>query len=118
MDFPIWLNKWIIKFKPIQHTTVWYWYRLINHSDFRLDDRYRYSDFWYKLNEGWHSMEYDFYMNNIDESVMFVSSPDIPDTIYVSEEAYDKLMEKIENPDPPTPFLRQLLSKSAPWEES
>jgi hypothetical protein len=62
-------------------------------------------------------MEYESYMRSIDESDMFVSSSDVPDTILVSKEAYDKLLEKIENPDPPTPFLRQLLSKSAPWEK-
>ena len=62
-------------------------------------------------------MEYEAFMRGTHESSMFVSSPDIPDKIYVSEETYDKLMEKIENPDPPTPFLRQLLSKPAPWEQ-
>ena len=60
-------------------------------------------------------MEYEAFINNIDESSMFVSSSDIPDTIYVTEEDYDKLMEKIENPEPPTPFLRQLLSRPTPW---
>lgn len=37
MDF---LNKWIIGFKPIMYTPIWNWYRLINHRDYRLDDRH------------------------------------------------------------------------------
>ena len=50
MDFPVFLNKWIIGFKPIKHTPLWYWYRLINHSDYRLDDHIREQDFWWSIN--------------------------------------------------------------------
>ncbi len=116
MNFSVWLNILILG-APFKHSIFWCWYRLINHEDYRLDDRYRYADFWYKLNEGYHSMEYEAFVRNTPESSMFVSSPDVPDTIYVNEETYNKLIEKIENPDPPTPFLRQLLSKPAPWED-
>jgi hypothetical protein len=52
MDFPVFLNKWIIGFSPIKHTIFWYWYRLINHSDYRLDDHIRSQDFWEELNIG------------------------------------------------------------------
>lgn len=66
MDFPVWLNILILG-APFKHSVFWCWYRLINHEDYRLDDRYRYADFWYKLNEGYHSMEYESYVGNIDE---------------------------------------------------
>jgi len=46
MNFPVFLNKWIIGFKPIKYTILWYWYRLINHSNWRMDDHQRYADFW------------------------------------------------------------------------
>jgi hypothetical protein len=51
------INKWIIGFKPIEHTILWYWYRSINHSDYRLDDHIRSLDFWEELNIGWIQME-------------------------------------------------------------
>ena len=50
MDFPVFLNKWIIGFFPIKHTPFWHWYRLINHSDYRLDDYIRAQDFWWSIN--------------------------------------------------------------------
>ena len=40
-----------------------------------------------------------------------------PEIMYVSEEAYDKLQEMIENPSPPSPALIELLNRKAPWEQ-
>lgn len=37
-------------------------------------------------------------------------------TYYISEEAYNKLMEAIENPQPLTPALIKLLNRKTPWE--
>lgn len=112
------IHKWIIGFKPIKYTPFWYWYRYMCHNDMRLDDRHLSADFWYELNYGWWTMEYDSFIHSsdVDISAMSISSPDdMPDTIYLTEEQYDALMDKIENPPPPTPFLRQLLSRPAPW---
>ena len=39
-----------------------------------------------------------------------------PFTYYVSAEAYDKLMEMIENPFPPNPGLIKLLNRKTPWQ--
>ena len=50
MDFPVFLNKWIIGFKPIKGSSFYYWFRLINHSDYRLDDHIRAQDFWWSIN--------------------------------------------------------------------
>jgi hypothetical protein len=113
------INKWIIGFKPIKYTPFWWWYRLISHDGMRLDDRHLPADFWYELNHGWWSMEYDAFIKSpaADEAAMGIScSDDIPDTIYLTEEQYDAMMDAIENPPPPTPFLRQLLSRPAPWD--
>jgi hypothetical protein len=118
MDFPVFINKWIIGYKPIYYTPFWYWYRLMIHDDYRLDDRHLCVDFWYQLNYGYWTMEYDAFMKNTNESDMFVSSPpDMPDTIYLTEEDFDSMMDRIENPEPPTPFMRQLLSRPAPWDK-
>jgi hypothetical protein len=41
-----------------------------------------------------------------------------PETIYVSQEDYDLLVEKINNPDPEQiESLRKLLNRRAPWNE-
>jgi uncharacterized protein (DUF1778 family) len=64
-------------------------------------------------------MEYDAFIKSpaADEAAMCISSSDdMPDTIYLTEEQYDAMMNVIENPPPPTPFLRQLLSRPAPWD--
>ena len=50
IDLPVFLNKWIIGFNPIKHTPFWYWYRLINHTDYRMDDHIRAHDFWWSIN--------------------------------------------------------------------
>jgi uncharacterized protein (DUF1778 family) len=85
----------------------------------RLDDRHLSADFWYELNYGWWSMEYDAFIKSpaADEAAMGISCPDdMPETIYLTGEQYDAIMNAIENPPPPTPFLRQLLSRPAPWD--
>jgi hypothetical protein len=63
MDFPVFLNKWIIGFFPIKHTPFWHWYRLINHSYYRLDDHIRAQDFWEELNCGWIQMRDEYIMS-------------------------------------------------------
>jgi hypothetical protein len=41
-----------------------------------------------------------------------------PETIYVSQEAYDELVRRINNPDPEQiESLRRLMSRRAPWDE-
>ena len=40
-----------------------------------------------------------------------------PETMYVSQEAYDTLIEKINNPDPEQiESLRKLMNRKSPWE--
>jgi uncharacterized protein (DUF1778 family) len=41
-----------------------------------------------------------------------------PEIMYVSEEAYDKLQEMIENPSPPSSKLTELLNRKTPWDET
>jgi hypothetical protein len=41
-----------------------------------------------------------------------------PETIYVSQEDYDALIEKINNPDPEQiESLRKLLQRKSPWDK-
>jgi hypothetical protein len=63
MNLPTFINKWIIGFSPIKYSPFWYWFRLINHSDFRMDDNVRNRDFWLNLNEGWEDMQSEYRMS-------------------------------------------------------
>jgi hypothetical protein len=41
-----------------------------------------------------------------------------PETIYVSQEAYDELVRRINNPDPKQiESLRKILQRKSPWNE-
>lgn len=114
MDFPVFLNKWIIGFKPIMYTPFWWWYRLISHEGFRFDDYHVWGEFWNSLNHGWDHMEY---VHKFEEYWGKGSYP--PERIVVSEEAYDELVRRIN--EPPDPKIqerfREILNKKAPWDD-
>ena len=109
MNFPTFINKLIISNKYLRYRPLWYWYRLINHEDYRLDDRFLYQDFWNSINEGQTQMVED------DKWMTYFGAK--PETMYVSQEAYDTLVEKINNPDPEQiESLRKLMNRKSPWE--
>ncbi len=58
MNFPVFLNKWIISNRYLKYSNFWYWFRLINHDGWRMDDHQRYWDFWLNLNKGYDDMNY------------------------------------------------------------
>jgi hypothetical protein len=114
MNFPTFLNKWVIGFKPIKYTPLWWWYRLMCHEGFRFDDYGIWKEFWHSLNHGWQHMEYVY---NFEKFWGEGSYP--PERIIVSEEAYDNLMERIIAPPDPEvqESIRKLLNRKAPWDE-
>ena len=114
MDFPVFLNKWIIGLKPIKYTPFWFWFRLVNHSGWRMDDHQRYSDFWLNLNHGWDHMTY---VHKFEEFWGEGSYP--PERIVVSKEAYDALVERLNQPPDPEAMkkIARVLSRRAPWEQ-
>ena len=78
------------------------------HSDYQLDDRFLYQDFWNSINEGQTQMiEDDKWLQH------FGAKPQI---MYVSQEAYDELMRRINEPPKFNQKLYDLMSKKAPWE--
>ena len=105
------LNKWILSNRYLQYTPFWCWYRLINHEDYRLDDRFLYQDFWNSINEGYSQMVED------DKWMTYFGAK--PEKIYVSKEAYDELVRRINAPPDPKQIesLRKLLNRKAPWDE-
>jgi hypothetical protein len=77
-----------------------------------MDDHQRYADFWLNVNHGWDHMNHVW---KFEEYWGKGSYP--PETMYVSQEAYDKMVDLIENPSPPSPELIKLLNRKAPWEQ-
>jgi hypothetical protein len=112
MNFPVFLNKWIIGFKPIKYTPVWYWFRLINHDGWRMDDHQRYWDFWLNLNDGWDHMNY---VHKFEEYWGKGSWP--PEKIVLPAKDFDALVEKLNEPPKYNENLAKLLQRKSPWEE-
>ena len=108
MNFPTFINKWIISNRFFRYSPFWYWFRLINHSDFRMDDRFRYQDFWNSICEGQTQMVED------DKWMTYFGAK--PEPIYVSQEDYDTIMKSLNEPPKPIPALTELLNRKTPFE--
>jgi hypothetical protein len=115
MDFPVFLNKWISSNKLLKYTIFWYWYRLINHSGWRMDDHQRYADFWLNLNHGYDHMNY---VHKFEEFWGKGSYP--PEKIIIPKENFDRLVERLNAPPDPEAQKRllEILSKPAPWDKN
>jgi hypothetical protein len=77
-----------------------------------MDDHQRYSDFWLNLNHGWDHMNY---VHKFEEFWGKGSYP--PERIVVSKEAYDSLVERLNEKPKFNQKLYDLMSKKAPWDE-
>ena len=84
-------------------------------------DTWGYDEFWEGLNLGW----YLEYIYPYDDGFNPTISPERklrldekPPVIYVSQEAYDALVEAINKPPDPKAVerLKEIMSKPAPWE--
>ena len=90
----------------------WWWYRLINHSDFRFDDYYIWSSFWSSLNGGWLDMNYKYQFEK------FWGIGAKPEVIKVSQEDFNSLVKRLELPSEATmESVRRLMNRKAPWDE-
>jgi len=112
MDFPIFLNKFIIGNKYLRHTSFWYWFRLANHSNWRMDDHQRYWDFWNSLNQGFLDMNYQW----VFEKVWGKGAK--PEKIVLPVKDFDALVEMLELPSEATmESVKRLMNRKTPWEE-
>ena len=104
-------HKLIISNKFLRYTPFWYWFRLMNHEDYRLDDRFLYQDFWNSINEGYSQMVED------DRWMTYFGAK--PEKVYVSQETYDELVRRINEPPDPKVVerVRELMQKPAPWDD-
>jgi len=64
MNFPTFINKWIISNRFLRYTSFWWWYRLISHEGFRFDDYHIWGSFWSSLNRGYLDMNYKWEFEN------------------------------------------------------
>ena len=111
MDFPVFINKWVIGFKPIKYTPFWFWFRLVNHSNWRMDDHQRYWDFWLSINRGYDDMNYKW------EFEKFWGKGAQAEKIVLSQEDFDALVEKLNEPPQYDEKIARVLQKKAPWDE-
>ena len=85
----------------------------MSHPGFRFDDYYVWGEFWYSINSGWCDMEYKW------EFEKFWGKGAKPETILLSAEDYDTLVERLNEPPDPKVMerFREILNKSAPWDK-
>ena len=111
MNFPTFINGWIISNRFLRYSIFWYWFRLINHSDFRMDDNVRNRDFWLNLNSGWEDMNCKWEFEKFWGKGSYP-----PEKILISSEDYDTIMKSLNEPPKPIPALTELLNRKTPFE--
>ena len=111
MNLPTFINKWIISNKYLRHTSFWYWFRLANHSNWRMDDYQRYWDFWNSLNQGILDMNYQWEF----EKVWGKGAK--PEKIVLPVKDFDALVEMLELPSEATmEAVKKLMNRKSPFE--
>ena len=113
MNFPTFINKWIISNRVLRYTPFWWWYRLISHQGFRFDDYHIWESFWSSLNGGWLDMEYKYKFEE------FWGKGAKPEKIILSKENFDALVDRLNQPPDPKAIerLTEILRKPTPWDE-
>ena len=113
MDFPVFLNKFIISNKYLRHSSFWWWWRLMSHQGFRFDDYYVWKEFWMSLNQGYLDIEYKY------EFEKFWGKGAEPEKIILPKEQFDALVERLNAPPDPKVVerLKEIMQKVPPWEE-
>jgi hypothetical protein len=106
------LHKFILTNKYLRYTPFWWWWRLISHEGFRFDDYHVWGEFWHSISSGWEHMEY---VNEFEKYWGKGSYP--PKKITLSQEDFDALEEKLNEPPQYNENLAKLLQRKAPWDE-
>jgi hypothetical protein len=85
----------------------------MSHEGFRFDDYYVWGEFWSSLNAGYLDTEYKW------EFEKFWGKNAKPETILLSAEDYDTLVERLNEPPDPKVMerFREILNKPAPWDK-
>ena len=112
MNFPVFLNKFIIGNRYLRYRPIWWWYRLMSHQGFRFDDYHIWESFWSSLNGGWLDMNYQA------EFEKFWGKGAKAEKIILSPEDFDALQKRLaEPPDPATiEAVKRLMNRKTPFE--
>ena len=99
----------------------WNWANAISYRFNHYTDNIDRCAFFEELNYGWYQMYIypydDMYIPSIsEERKNRLGGFPQQYTFYVSEVDYDYIMDKIENPDPPSDALRKLFERKIPWD--
>ena len=112
MNFPVFLNKFIIGNRYLRYRPVWWWYRLMSHEGFRFDDYHIWGEFWHSLNGGWLDMNYKW---EFEQYWGKGSYP--PEQIVLPAKDFDALVERLNEPPQYNENLAKLLQRKAPWDD-
>jgi len=84
----------------------------MSHKGFRFDDYYLWNSFWNSLNGGHIDMNYKWAFEQ------YWGKGAEPETIVLSREDYDALIEKLNQPPDPEQVekLKKLFNRRAPWD--
>ena len=83
----------------------------MSHKGFRFDDYYLWNSFWSSLNGGYIDMNYQWAFEQ------YWGKGAKAETIYLPEEDFDALVERLNEPPKFNQGLYDLMSKPAPWEK-
>ena len=111
----------ITRMKEWIENSLWNWANAINYRFVQYNDNIDRCAFFEELNYGWYQMYIypydDMYIPSIsEERKNRLGGFPQQYTFYVSEVDYDYIMDKIENPDPPSDALRKLFERKLPWD--
>jgi hypothetical protein len=111
----------ITRMKEWIDNSWWNWANAINYRFVQYNDNIDRCAFFEELNYGWYQMyiyPYDdmYYPTISEERKKWLGGLPQQYTFYVSEVDYDYIMDKIENPDPPSDALRKLFERKLPWD--
>ena len=97
----------------LARTPIHWWWRLMNHEDFHLDDFTLKREFFSSINQGWELMEYKW----VFEDFWGKGSYPIP-TITLPAEDFDALVKRLELPSEETmESVKRLMNRPLPWSE-
>jgi hypothetical protein len=113
----------ITRMKEWIDNSWWSWANCINFRFVEYNDNIDRCAFFEELNNGWYQMYIypydDMYIPSISkERENRLGGFPQQYTFYVSEVDYDYIMDKIENPDPPSDALKKLFERKIPWDSS
>jgi len=113
MNFPTFINKWIIGNRYLRYHPIWWWYRLMSHEGFRFDDYHLWKEFWSSLNGGYEDMNYKWAFET------FWGKGAKPETIVLPKEDFDALVDRLNEPPDPAIMerFREILNRKTPWDE-